>query len=356
MEFTAKISDVNAAVQHAVSGIPSNPLMPVRAGMHVRAGEDAVSFTGSDGDITFTAKCGTDLGTFIPGEVVVPGKMLAEVVKNLPGEKVRFSDGGTHLRVSYGRGFKSEFSIRIAEMEYPASPQPAYPAGVIASDIFADAIRRTAPAASRTGDPALTAVRLEAGDVLTVVATDKFRVAAVTCKWFPEGWDVPAALLPARAAERFVRGITGDVEAGWNESVCTLKSGELEMTTRLIAGTYPDWRQVIPDFEPDVEVPLDALAGAVKRAQLAAESDSPVRLRFIPGELIVEAQGGSGRSQEHLPAGYDGSFSALFGIQYLLDGLSGCDGECRLGFTEPLKPAYIYSGTYHYTLLPRREI
>lgn len=359
MQFTARIPDISAAAQNAAGGIPSNPAMPIRAGMHVSAEGDRVSLTGSDGDITFTATCPADITA--AGQVVVPGKMLADILRGLPDGEASFTMSDAVLQIRYGKGMRSQFALSVIDTSYPGSMRPAEPCGTVPGEEFASAVRRTAFASQRSGaDPVLTALVLHAGDQLEVVATDRYRLAHVACKWSPGSWDFPSALVPARAAERFCRGISGEVSIGWDEGTCTLRSGEFEMTTRLLAGDYPNWRKIAArDPGPDdVEIALDELAGAVRRVQLATGEERPAELTFSQGTLLVEASGQSGRACEviDVPGYDDAQLCVLLAFPYLLDGLGACAGDCRIALTGELKPVYLYSGDdFRYMILPRRR-
>lgn len=359
MQFTARIAEISAAAQNAAGGIPSSPVMPVRAGMHIDAEGNHVRLTGSDGDITFTAKCPANVTA--GGQVVVPGKMLSDILRGLPDGDVAFTLSGSALQISYGKGMRSQFTLSVIDTSYPGSMPPAAPCGVVGGEEFASAVRRTVFASQKSGaDPVLTALVLHAGDQLEVVATDRYRLAHVACTWSPGSWQVPSALVPARAAERFCRGIGGEVSIGWDEGTCTLRSGEFEMTTRLLAGEYPNWRKIAArgPGPGDVEIALDELAGAVKRVQLATGEERPAELTFSPGTLLVEASGQSGRACEVLDVpGYDDAqLCVLLAFPYLLDGLNACAGDCRIALTGELRPVYLYSGDdFRYMILPRRR-
>lgn len=355
MQFTAGRNDAAVAVACAAGGIPGSPVVPVRAAMLVQAKDDAVRFTGSDGDVTFTATCQAQVARH--GEVLVPGRLFSEVVRSLPGDgTLSLSVDGPHAVLECGR---SRFSFRVVEGFYPPPPDLALDdCGTVDGEQFTAALRKVIPAAAKADAiPAYTAVRLEAGDVLDVVATDRYRLARVICPWTPLHWDAPAALVPAWAAERFARGISGQqVGVGWDERVCTLRAGDFTVTTRLMTGTFPDWRKLLSAEPSAVTVDPEILEGSLRRALLASENNSPVQLSLGNGALDVEASGSSGSLLDTMPVDYDGQFSALFGIGNLIDGLAGCGEECKIGFTGPLRPLFLYSGTFTYLILPRRKV
>jgi DNA polymerase III subunit beta len=352
-QFTTDKEALAAAVSFAAGGIPSNPLIPVRAGLRVVSDGRRATFTGGDAEVTFQASCDVDGTAF---DTVVPGRLFMEIVKSIPKGSAHVSLGAGFLGLRSGR---SEFSFRTLDGHYPDNPEPAPVCGTVDGEALASAVRKTAPSVSRNDAmPALSAILLEAGDMLDVISTDRYVLAAVACEWLPGNWDIPSALMPAWAAERFCRGISGQVSIGWDERVCTLSRGDFQVTARLIAGEFPAWRRVLPDSIPEIEISSGELAAAVKRAMtLAPEDDSPVELQFVDGEVQVNAAGPNGSTSEIVStAGPEVNFSALFGKRGLLSGLSVCDDTCRIGFTVPDKPVYIYSGNLRFMILPRRRI
>jgi DNA polymerase III subunit beta len=355
MKFTADRNLLAEAVTNAVNGIPANPMYPVRAGMRVKTRSVGFAhFTGSDGDTTFTSS--VDVHIEEHGTVTVPGKLFAEIIKSLDGEDVSFSASGGMVTITCGRAV---FKFQSYKEDYPEAGKDSETPATLPAEDFSDAIRAVIPSASKKdSNMVLHGLLLDPDPktkTLTLVATDRYRVASFELPW--DGETLEPCVIPTWAAERFRRGVTTpEVHLGWGESMCTMKSGDFTLTARRIAGEYADWRRFLPKEPPDVTVNVAELVAAVKRAQLVADGDEPVQLRFTMGDLYVEA-GGATRSTEVLSAGYDGEeFVVLFGIPYFLDGLNGCEEEvCRFGFTGSLQPVNLQSGRFRYTLLPRRR-
>lgn len=357
MEFTVGRNELAEAVTYAVHGIPNNPLTPVRAGMLVRLDDREVMFAGSDGDVTFSAwgkHTRRGEGKFIE-DAVLPGKLFADVIRTLPDKDVHVTTEKQVATVNCGR---VQFKLPLYKEEYPELPVSSEATGKVESDVFADAIRKVVPAASRSdSNPSLASVYLEpAGDTLWAVCTDRYRLAAAQIKWDAPGPSGPV-LVPSWAAERFTRNTTGPVSIGWDQRVFTMMCGSLQLTSRVWTGEFPgNWRNMLPQAPCTVDVDTETLLAALKRAQLASEVNSPVELTFGNGRLHVEA-GYDNHADDILDASYDGEeFHVLFGIGYLTDGLAGCGPVSSFGFTDPNRPVYITSGSYSYTILPRRRI
>jgi len=356
MEFTADRNTLAEAIVSVANGIPTNPVEPIYAGMHITVDENSVSLVGSDRDTTHQAVINAT--TRLVGQVTLPGRLLSEIVRSLPDKEVTFScpDETTDpVTITCGR---SAFTLRPYREPYPEVGKACDTPATLPAEDFSDAVKAVIPAASKTDANATLHGLLLEPDVrrLTLVATDRYRVAAFELSLEQADSGDPRCVIPTGAADRFRKGISSDeVHLGWNDDSCTMTSGNFATTTRQIAGEYADWRKFFGD-PPDVLVNAEELISAVKRAQLTAEGEEPVELSFTQGLVTVSA--GSGHtSSETLDSSYDGNeFTVLFGVSYLLDGLNGCEGEnCHFGLTDPRRPVTIQSGRFSYVVLPRRR-
>jgi DNA polymerase-3 subunit beta len=260
-------------------------------------------------------------------------------------------------------------------------------AGSVGSDAFASAVSQSATAAGRDDTlPALTGVRIEIeGDVLTLISTDRYRLAVRELRWTPARPDLSAAVLvPARALAETARSLTSGAEvsialalpgeggpdggglAAGGDGMIGFEGGGRRTTTRLLGGEFPKYQALLPNHvSSTAELSTGVLAEAVKRVALVAERNTAVRLAFAPGELVLEAgTGEEAQAVEVLEASYDGDepLSIAFNPQYLLDGLSAIDSDTvRMSFTEGGKPALITGKPapegqpdYRYLLMPIR--
>jgi DNA polymerase III subunit beta len=355
MEFSLPRDDLADAVTHTAHGIPNNPLQPIRAGMDIQLQGDAIRFAASDGDVIFSSRVSYHGPNLRWERTVVPGKLFADVVRTLPDMPVHFVTNDITATLTCGR---VKFKLPVYKEDYPPSPDTAEVGGNIDSDVFTEGIKKIIPAASRSdSNPALASVYLEQDNhTLWAVCTDRYRLAAVRMDWTPADMLSPV-LIPSWALDRWVRDMEGPVTLGWDDRVATLTCSAQSVTSRVWGGDFPKgWRSLLPVDSPDVEVSTEDLLDALKRAQLASEGDSPVELTFSHHQLRVEA-GYEHHSEDVLDATYNGDeFKALFGIKYLTDGLAGCGPVASFGWTTPDRPVWIVSGSYSYTILPRRSL
>jgi DNA polymerase III subunit beta len=216
--------------------------------------------------------------------------------------------------------------------------------------------------------PALTGIRVEiVGDTITLVATDRYRLAVRELRWNPVVTDLSTAVLvPARVLGDTARALTSGAEVSVSlggDSLIGFAGAGRQTTTRLLSGEYPKYQSLLPsEFNATAELAAAPFAEAVKRVALVAERNTPVRLAFSAGQLVLEA-GASEEAQatEILEAAFDGEdLQIAFNPQYLLDGIGAIDSDtARISFTAPAKPAVITGKgdrqDYRYVLMPIRS-
>ena len=366
------------AVAWTARALPARPTIPVLAGMRLHAGND---LTLSSFDYDVSAQASIPVVAEEEGSALVSGPLLAEISRSLPARPVQIASEGGKAVLSCG---SATFTLlTMPEEEYPALPEMPPAAGSVGSDAFASAVSQSATAAGRDDTlPALTGVRIEIeGDTLTLISTDRYRLAVRELRWSPARPDLSAAVLvPARALAETARSLTSGAEVSialalpgeggadsgaGGDGMIGFEGGGRQTTTRLLGGEFPRYQALLPGYATaTAEISTPVLIEAVKRVALVAERNTAVRLAFTPGQLVLEAgTGEEAQAVEVLEASYEGDDLAIaFNPQYLLDGLTAIDSDtARMSFTEPGKPALITGKPapdgqpdYRYLLMPIR--
>ncbi len=342
------------AVAWTARALPARPTVPVLAGIRLQAGEELVL---SSFDYDVSAQATVQVNTEEPGTALVSGRLLAEISRSLPAKPV-------HINAEEGRavltcGSATFTLLTMPEEEYPALPEMPPAAGTIGSDAFATAVSQSATAAGRDDTlPALTGIRIEIdGDTLTLVSTDRYRLAVRELRWSPGRPDLTAAMLvPAKALAETARSLTSSAQVsialalpgadgGQGDGMIGFEGAGRRTTTRLLSGEFPRYQSLLPKTVNSVaELPVSLLSESVKRVALVAERNTPVRLSFSSGQLMLEAgTGDEAQAEEFLEADFSGDdLSIAFNPQYLLDGLAVIDSDTvRISFTEAGKPALL---------------
>lgn len=371
------------AVSWTARALPTRPAVPVLAGMRMEVSEDGTALHLSGFDYEVSTRASVEVLSEEPGAVLVPGRLLAEIVNNLPSGSVHIDTDGPKVDV---RGGAARFTLITMPLEdYPSLPGMPGKIGSVPADAFTAAVRQVTPAASKDDTlPMLTGAYLDfTGDSLKVVATDRYRIAVRELWWQPKDPGVDAsALVPARTLANTVRGMIGrsnvdialsttTVAEGVNlspgEGMIGFANGERHTTTRLIDSDFVKYASWFPtDFSGRAEVAVGPLLEAIKRVALVADRNTPLRLAFTEGEVVLEAGSGEdAQAVEAIQVGYEGDpLRVAFKPDYLVDGLSGVDTTTAyLNFTEPTKPAVFTDvpakegeePAFHYLVQPLRS-
>jgi DNA polymerase III subunit beta len=359
------------AVAWTARALPARPTAPVLAGMRMDAGDE---LTLSTFDYEVSAQGSIQVTADEAGTVLVPGKMLAEIVRSLPAKPVDLSTDGTRMTVKCG---SATFTLtQLPAEEYPTLPAMPEITGTIGADTFASAIGQVAIAAGRDDTlPALTGIRVEINDdALTLIATDRYRLAIRELRWNPvvSGLNT-AVLIPARVLGDTARSLTSGAEVSValataegnpGEGIIGFEGAGRRTTTRLLSGEYPRIQQLLPtEYSALAELPAVPFADAVKRVKLVAERNTPVRLTFTTDEVLLEAGAGDdAQARESIQASFDGEdMQIAFNPDYLLDGINAVDSDVvRISFTSPTRPAVVTGKgeaqpDYRYVLMPIRS-
>ncbi len=374
MKFRVERDVLAEAVTWAARGLPSRPPVPVLAGVLIEADEQG-TITLSAFDYEVSARITVAADVTEGGTVLVLGKLLADISRNLPAKPVDVATDGNKVNVTCG---SSRFSLlQMPSDEYPTLPTSPQPSGTIAGDVFTQAVAQVSVAADRSDTlPILTGVRIEIdGTTMTMLATDRYRLAMRELTWDPAGADADlTVLVPARTLSDTARalGASATVElalgsAAGGEGLVGFEAGQRRTTTRLLDGDYPKVSSIFPNsIDTEAVVETAPLIEAVKRVALVAERNTPVRLRFSEGQVSIDAgTGDDAQASEAVESTLQGpEIEIAFNPHYLLDGLGALGTQfARLSFTQPSRPAVLAGQAeaeadadtaYRYVLMPVR--
>lgn len=336
-------------------------------GIRVDVAGNRLTVVGTDLDLTVRVEVeaiGLDDGAF-----VAPARLAADIVRALEPGAVTFEGGEDEVEISAAR---SRFVVRTYAVEdFPVLPDPRPVQITLPAGALAEALRQVVRAASNDdARPLLTGVLVAAeGDGVRMVATDSYRLALRDLSGtepLPTGDQI---LIPARALmelQRLLPGAKDDAAATVGLSVsdldATFETSGVRLTTRLLDGRFPDYRQLIPPGYPNaLRVGKDALLDALRRVRLLVrDNTTPVRLSMRSGgvELTVVSQE-VGHASEDVDADYEGEeLTVAFNPTYLIDGVEAAQGdEVVLETVDATKPATVRApehDEYRYLLMPVR--
>jgi DNA polymerase-3 subunit beta len=340
------------AVAWTARSLPPRPSVPVLAGIMLEVEGSQLSVSGFDYEVS--ARSEIDVQSTEGGKALVPGRLLAEITRALPPHQVEIVAEGARLSITCGN---AKFSLPTLPVEdYPSLPSMPSTAGVVDSDAFAEAVGQVAVAAGRDDTlPMLTGVRLEIeDDLVTLAATDRYRLAVREFAWRPETPGLTAAVLvPARTLADAAKTLTSGPEVvlslssgGSGEGILGLSGKDRQTTTRLLDAEFVKYRAIMPsESSSSALLPVGMFTDAAKRVALVAERGTPLRCEFTPGQVTLRAGGSDeeGQAEERCDVEFDGDALTIgFNPTFLLDGLAAVHTErARMDFTTALKPAVL---------------
>src|SRR5947207_1282422 len=298
------------------------------------------------------------------GAVVVPGRLLVDLVRLLPSEQVTFEHRAEEGVVHVTCGSTNASLHTYAAEDFPRLPDlDAVGTFTVDRETLLETVSRVARSASRDESrPVLTGilVRFEQGK-LVMAATDSYRLSV---KETAIDGDAPEleAIIPARALGELGRiAQSGDqIELGVHENQVVFSVDGVWLTTRRIDGQFPNYKQLLPEqFEHELTLPRAELLDVVRRTSVMAQRNSPLRLRFAEGELTVSAQTQDvGEARESLPVQFTGEAMEIgFNAEFLREGVESVStDEIRLRLISPLRPGLITAEAddFWYLIMPIR--
>ncbi|HVA60845.1 MAG TPA: DNA polymerase III subunit beta [Mycobacteriales bacterium] len=349
--------------------LPQKPQLPMLSGVRLDVAGHELTLSGFDYEVSTEVK--VEVSAAEGGQLLVSGRLLAEIVRSLPGQPVEIVSEGPRTVLTCG---STRFTLATMPLdEYPALPAMPEQSGTVGSDAFAAAVGSVAVAAGRDDTlPVMTGIRVEIeGDSLTLAATDRYRLAVRQLRWQPEDPQISTvALIPARTLAEAAKALTTGAHVslafaagGVGEGMVGLAGAGRRLTSRLLDGEYPKYRSLLPaESQATAQLETSTLVDAVKRVSLVASRNSPIRLSFDSEQVVLEAGGlDDAQASEAIPVTYDGEpMTIAFNPGYLLDGLGVLDSdETRMSFTTPSKPTLITGkpvgeSDYRYLLMPVR--
>ena len=360
MKFRCDRDDLSEAMQTVQRGVSTRPGIPALTGVLLEAGTDTLTLTTTDLEVS--ARLTVPVQAQEEGVALIPARLLADMVKSLPQAPVQLDADQSQARIQCG-AFEGTVRLLPAE-DFPTWQEPVGTTVKLEAARFAESVTQVARAASRDeARPTLTGVLLEMNrEGVTMVATDSYRLALRELTATAEG--EATALVPERALSEAGRAAgndeKGEVEVILDQAQVTFRVGPLTLTSRLIEGQFPNYRQLLPEgYENRLTVSRQQLLDAVKRVGLLARENTPVRMEFNALGVRLSSQSPDlGGAVEAVEARYEGEdITVAFNPGYLADGLQASTGESvRLEIKDGLKPGVVRGdgSEFMYLVMPVR--
>ena len=366
MKLTTKREDLVAKLSIVSRAVSTRATIQALSGILLSAADGAVTLGATDNDLSLETTVAATIAE--EGTVLLPGRLLAEVARSLGDDTVEIESREAERDVEIRSG-SSSFHLRtLAAEDFPRLPAAEAEPGLgIPGPVLEASIELVARAASRDDmRPVLTGVFVTgSGSELTMVATDSYRLAVKRTELESELGGELEANIPARALRELGRILAteGAEQATiWLlENQAVFAAGSITLTTRLIDGQFPNFRQLLPEsYDHDVRLNRSDFLAVTRRVSQLAQRNAPLRLSFQPGELTVAAETPDvGDATETMPVVFEGEALEIgFNPEFLKEGIESIEGEeVMLRLISPLRPGLLQpveNDDFRYLVMPIR--
>jgi DNA polymerase III subunit beta len=368
MKVSITAGNLGQSLQVVSRAVSSRTTLPILNNVLLQTDKSGLNLTATNLEIGIRQSVAAEVQE--EGGITVPARLLTDFVSGLPDEPIDMTlDKKTQSLAVKSRRFNA--TIRGID---PADFPPV-PSGVEGRKVNVDpselkeAIEQTVIAASSDeGRPVLTGVYVQLnGGKATFAATDGHRLAVKTLAVEAEPGETDTIVIPARALSELSRILKGgddgiEVTVGAQKNQVFFKAHDIELMSRLIEGTYPNYQQVIPkDSTTTITAKTQDLLFTTKMVSLfSKDAANVIKFKAEGGQLTVTANTSEvGQNVSTVDAKIEGQdLQVAFNSKYLLDvlGIIGSE-EVQLGFTGPLNPGLIRpvgKDNYLYIIMPVR--
>jgi len=364
MRISIARSELMDALSVVSKGMSSRSTLPILSGILMTAADGLVSLQATDLEVS--VKHSTAALVDQEGQVVIPGKLLGDIVRTLPEAAVALEKEGDVVLVKCQH---SSFTLKtLNPADFPKFPEVSVDRQVtLSSQLVGSMVKKVSKAVSRDETRAiLTGVRLMIeGPSVRMVATDSYRLATTEVVLAEQPSEEVDVVIPGRALEEVTRIAASpeDVSIGVSDNQIVFAFGETTFVTRKIEGSFPNWKQLIPkECETSVVVDTEEFLSAVKRVSLMALHQSPLKLSVSVEDQTLSLSATTqdvGEASEDVMVKAEGrDVEIAFNHAFLTDGLAATSTQTvTLEIQNSLKPGILKSAgeeEFLYLLMPVR--
>jgi DNA polymerase III subunit beta len=364
MKVSIARSELLESLSVVGKGMSARSTLPILSGIlfTVSAGEIQLQATDLEVSVRHTAPALVEK----EGQIVVPGKLLSDIVRSLPEAAVTIETEGetAHIRCQH-----SSFTVKtLNPSDFPKFPEVAVNKSVeLPAATVASMVKQVSRAVSRDETRAiLTGILLVIeGPTVRMVATDSYRLAVRETVLEKVAGEDTEVVIPGKALEEVTRlaGDSDTIVLGVSENQVVFSFGNTVFVTRRIEGSFPNYKQLIPkESATNAVVSGDEITSAVKRVSLMALHNTPVKISISISDQTLSLSATTqdvGDASEDLMVKAEGEDTEIaFNHGFLMDGLASAGTEnVRLEVQNHLKPGLLKTvgdEGFLYLLMPVR--
>ena len=373
MKFSVNRDALSEAVSFVSRLLPQKAPMLILTGILIEADANALRLSVFDYEVSAQVEIVAKVET--SGRILVSGRLLNEIANKLPNAPVEVSLDGSKVEVKCG---SAKFNLSTMPIEtYPPLPELPNVVGTVSGEDFHDAVSQVLPAVSKEDvTPQLSGVLIEGNEkALTLLATDRYRVAMRDVSWKGAAGSEITPLVPSRILSEVAKTFAhqGEIQisvGGGEKEIIGFSANNRSVTTLLLKGSFPPVRSLFPSDVADFAiVNTHDLIDSARRVGLVLEREAPIKFDFAGSSVTLDASGNeTAQASESVDVELTGKEIVVsLKPQFLIDGLSAVHSEfVKLAFTasnDPNKPGPVLisshgskektdSDTFRYLLQP----
>lgn len=360
--------ELSESLNYVTRAIAARPSKPVLEGILIETKEDGISLTCTDGALTICAKAFAQIER--QGQTVIPGKILAELVRKLPQGMVEISVNEKNMAAITCMSSRTGLTC-MSPIDFPL--MQAIDNGQTVSlpqNKLKDMIQRVSFAiATDESRQILTGCLLEVTPSETrLVGLDGFRLALQRYEGpfvLPEDVTKLQAVIPGKVLNELSKILSDEddpIELTFDKSRLYATFGNTAISSVLLAGEYINYKQILPaDWKTRIKINRNDLNEAIDRASLMAREgkNNLLKLQIDDFDMNITSNAEMGDVKETISIQLEGlKMEIAFNARYLSDVIRNIGDEYLcMRFNSNVSPCVICppeGEKYTYLVLPVR--
>lgn len=364
MKFSVSQSSLDIALSVVLKGLATNSTQPVLTGIYIKAEEGTLTLQTTDLTVSIRHKIPAQIEE--AGETVVSGKMLSNIVKNLPDAAVSFESSDQMLLMTCNR---SKYNLHTLDAEeFPAFPSFELQKSLeLPSELLAQMVNKVYRVTSKDTQRAILQgiQTVVDNNTIRLVATDSYRLAVCDTHVETDAEEF-SAIIPGSTFHEVLSlpTMTDNIMLGITDNQIVFSFGTTTFISRRIEGTFPNYKQLIASsYNTRLTLSTSIFNAALKRVSALATTTPSIRFDVDVEAGMLQLTASSpeqGEAHEALTIEAEGD-NVEIGLnpRLVADCLSavGDDEALSLELEGSMRPAVFKSYgaiNYLYLLMPSR--
>jgi len=362
MKLIVKQKNLRRAIGLVEKVVSKNTTLPILGNILLKTENGRLRLSATNLELGINVLIGVKIEEV--GEIAVPARIFSDYINNVQDEEVTLVTKSNTLTINAAR-YKTSI-LGFDPKDFPIIPKiKSEPIVVMPASTFKSALVKVldSMAVSETR-PELAGVLMQIKDNQgVIVSTDIFRLTEVTLPLSASG--SVSIILPRNTVTELVRmcnDVSGDIQIKCADNQVAFVAEDIELVSRLVDGTYPPYKNVIPDkFISRALIKRSELESNIRLAGLFASSISDVKISCSDNKLTITAHNSDkGEIETDVPAVLKNEpFELSLNYRYILDGLKNMPGsDVILEFTgvgSPLVMRPSDDKSFVYLIMPLRN-